>query len=418
MGNHGYASFIHEIIRPIANPIQATGWIASKFAEDLLIDPTTRENYDIVHRVVAVASSSSRASAERFVSEFVEPKQRDSCAAYGSYRELVRQDDVDIVYIATPHSYHFQCGMLALTNEKAVLCEKIFTINAAQARLLYDTARSKNLFLMENVWTRFIPLSLAVREHITSGNLGEIIRVQADLSYGETPESWPEGHRMINKDLAGGCLFDLGIYSLTWIFQTLYHTLPDHSKQEPRVKSLMSFHDATGVDETTTVLLEFPSTPTSKTRAHGIATTSFRTDWDPDKLQSAGAPIRIQGSKAELHVYGGPASRPSRIKIIPQLRAATQAGMTAGGPQGALEGEVEVVDFGHPGVRGGGRGMFWAADEVARCWRDGKLESEVMPWEESMVIMRVVDEVRRQGGLNYSEIIESTEYPLVFGNHS
>ena len=81
MGNHGYASFMHNFIRPIAKPIQATGWIASKFTEDLLIDPTTRENYDIVHKVVAVASSSSRASAERFASKFVAPMQRDSCAA-------------------------------------------------------------------------------------------------------------------------------------------------------------------------------------------------------------------------------------------------------------------------------------------------------------------------------------------------
>src|ERR1700733_9487847 len=90
--------------------------------------------------------------------------------------------------------------------------------------------------------------------------------------------------------------------------------------------------------------------------------------------------------------------------------------MTAGGSQGALEGDVEVLDFGHPGVKGGGRGMLWAADEAARCWRDGKLESEIIPWEESMVMMQVVDEVRRQGNLSCPEI-ESTEYPL-FSNTS
>jgi predicted dehydrogenase len=302
--------------------------------------------------------------------------------------------------------------MLALTNNKPVLCEKIFTINAAQARILYDTARSQNLLLMENVWTRFIPLSVAVREYITSGKLGEIVRVQADLSYGETPESWPEGNRMINKALAGGCLFDLGVYSLTWIFQSLYHTLPESEKKTyvPQVKSIMSLYSATGIDETTTILVDFPSPPSCKTKAHGIATTSFRTDWDPDKRQSAGAPIRIQGSKATLHVYG-PASRPSKIRVIPQLRASAQAGMTAGGSQGAAEGEVEEIDFGHPGIKGGGRGMFWAADEAARCVREGKLESEVIPWEESLLIMSVIDEVRRQGGLKYPKEIESTDYP-------
>lgn len=388
--------------------LSATGWIGGKFTEDLLIDPVTRENYDIVHRIVGVASSSSRDSAARFITQFVQPAQKDACAAYGSYEELVSQNEVDIVYVATPHSHHFRCCMLALTNGKPVLCEKVFTVNAAQAHLLYETAKSRKLFLMENVWTRFIPLSLAVRNHITSGRLGEVIRVQADLSYGETPESWPIGNRMINKELAGGCLLDLGVYSLTWIFQTLYHTQAKNSIQEPQVKSLMTLHAPTGVDETVTILLDFPSVPTSSTRAHGIATTSFRTDWDPDKRQSAGASIRIQGSKAVLHVYG-PASRPSKIKIIPQLRAPPQDGMTAGGSQGATEGEVEILDFGHPGVRGNGRGMFWAADEAARCLRGGKLESDIMPWEESMAMMRVLDEVRKQGGLDYARL-ENAEY--------
>ncbi len=290
--------------------------------------------------------------------------------------------------------------MLCLSAGKAVLCEKAFTVNAAQARILYKTAREKNLFLMEAVWTRYFPLSIAIRKHITDGDVGEVLRVSADTSLGMSPEEFFDpSHRMINLDLAGGCLLDLGIYSLTWIFQTLYHTLPPPQRQPPRVKGVaMTPEPRTGADEMTTILLEFPrSTPTGQTIAHAIATTALRVDHDPDNLLSAGPAIKIQGTKGELQVWG-PAFRPSKYRFIPwQNRKTGEAG------------ELRDYEFEFPG---GGHGMFWEADEAGRCWRDGKLESEGLGWEESTVIMEVMDEVRRVGGLAYPEEIESTEYPV------
>jgi hypothetical protein len=153
-----------------------------------------------------VGSSSSKASAERFISDVKIP---GTVNAYGSYEELVKDPNVDIVYVATPHSHHFQNTMLVLEAGKHVLCEKAFTVNAAQAKILCETAQKKNLFLMEAVWTRYFPISVQIREHIQKGTIGEVLRVVADNSIGVVPEKvWDNSHRMVNMDLAGGALLD------------------------------------------------------------------------------------------------------------------------------------------------------------------------------------------------------------------
>jgi predicted dehydrogenase len=159
--------------------------------------------------VKAVASSSSKAKAEKFINDFNVPA---GVVAYGSYEELVKDPYVNIIYVATPHSHHFQNTMLALEAGKHVLCEKAFTVNAAQAKILCETAKKKNLFLMEAVWTRYFPLSIQVRELIQKGEIGEVLRVVADNSFGEDVETkWGTEHRMVNKNLAGGALLDCKI---------------------------------------------------------------------------------------------------------------------------------------------------------------------------------------------------------------
>ena len=116
---------------------------------------------------------------------------------------------MDVVYVATPHSHHYQNAMLCLEAGKHVLCEKAFTVNAAQARKLADAASAKGLFLMEAVWTRYFPLSATVRRMLGEGEIGAVHRVIADLSIAEDVESkWGTEHRMVNMDLAGGSLLD------------------------------------------------------------------------------------------------------------------------------------------------------------------------------------------------------------------
>lgn len=300
------------------------------FTKDVLIDPSTRQVADIKHVVAAVASSSSVASAEKFIAEVVSPSQSSACSAYGSYEELVRDPDVDIIYIGTPHSHHYQNAMLALSHNKPVLCEKSLTVNAAQAKKLYETAKAKKLFLMEAVWTRYFPLSVAIRAHITDNDIGEVVRVTSDLSIGVDPEqAFDVGHRMVNLDLAGGALLDLGVYSLTWVFQTLYHTLsPSLQAQGPPkvIGTAMTLEPRTGADESTLMLLEFPrSTPSGKTKAHAVATTAFRVVDDPARSNGSGCEaaqvpaVRIQGEKGEIQVYG-PIYRPTRYRLVPKAK--------------------------------------------------------------------------------------------------
>lgn len=195
--------------------------------------------------------------------------------------------------------------MLCLEAGKNVLCEKAFTVNAAQARALADKAKEKNLFLMEAVWTRYFPLSVYVREQITSGRIGPLHRVLADNSMALNPEqSFSDGkHRMVNPDLAGGALLDLGIYSLTWVFQTLYHTQPESARQKPKVlAALKTYGQTKAADETSTIVLSFPRPEELGGEAHAVATTSLRVATAPGQNVDT-ASIRIQGPKGEIQVF-------------------------------------------------------------------------------------------------------------------
>ncbi len=319
----------------------------------------------------------------------------ESAKAYGSYAELVKDPNVDIIYVATPHSHHFQNAMLCLEAGKPVLCEKAFTVNATQAKKLVETAKAKNLFLMEAVWTRYFPLSVKIREMVSSGEIGPVHRVIADLSLENAQEdgtlSFADSHRMVNLDLAGGALLDLGIYALTWNFQILYHCHPK-PREAPKVVSALNKYDRTGADEMTSIILQFP-----KQKSMGIAMTALRVASNPNHPDgtAAGASIRIQGTKGEIQVMG-PAYRPTHYRVL--MKGA-----------GKYE-EVECPIPTDPNRNGDGWGMYWEADEAARCLRDKKLQSETLDWEESVLIMETMDEVRRQGGLKYSDLIESTEF--------
>ncbi|PNY28492.1 Uncharacterized protein TCAP_01596 [Tolypocladium capitatum] len=371
--------------------IMATGGIAEVFCKDLLTDPASRDVHDVRHEIVAVASSSSADRAASFVKKIDGPA---SAKFYGSYAELVADPDIDIVYVATPHSHHFQNAMLALQAGKNVLCEKALTVNASQARKLVDVAKAKNLFFMEAVWTRYFPLSIKIRELITSGEIGTVHRTFADLSFNETTDeddgtvTFADSHRMVNKDLAGGALLDIGIYALTWVFQTLYHVQPEKDKEPPKVLAAVN-HYRTGADESTSIICQFPGH-----KSMGIATTSILVDTAPDGDDSVPA-VRIQGSKGEIQV-AHPAPRPTQFKVIKKGRG----------------GKADVVDFPIPKdpKRDWGHGMFWQADECARCLRDGKKQSDTLPWSESIVIMETMEAALQQGGVEYPDLITTDVY--------
>lgn len=236
--------------------------------------------------------------------------------------------------------------------------------------------------------------SVGAQGLLLSGEAGTDYMTTADLSFGNSnPDgtlSFDDSNRMVNIDLAGGALLDLGIYSLTWIFQTLYHTQPEKDKEAPKVVSAINKY-RTGADEQTSIICQFP-----EHGLMGVATTSLRVASDPDGTESAGPSIRIQGSEGEIQVMPQ-AFRPPQYRVIKKDSA----------------GKVEVVDCPIPTdpKRGDwGHGMFWEADECARCLRDGKVESETMPWSESIVIMETMETVLKQGDVQYPERITTDVY--------
>ncbi|GKZ28446.1 hypothetical protein AbraIFM66950_007114 [Aspergillus brasiliensis] len=329
----------------------ATGTIAETFARDLLIEPASRGSTDASHLLVAVASSRSAEIASSFINTIGAPP---SCLAYGSYDALVADPRVDVVYVASPHSHHYQNVMLALQAGKHVLCEKPFT-------------------------------------EIQDGAIGPVIRVFADNSIGTDALVELKDSYLTKKELAGGALLDLAVYPIHWIFQALA-PMPD--TKPSTVLSATTPLLSAGVDESTTILMTFPAQSASLVSVQAIASASLRATGDPDGHTPV---VRIQGDRGEIQVYGRPWC-PSKYRIIKREQ---RFGMI---------GEAGEFEYRIPG---GGHGLCFEADEVARCVRDGRLESASMPWKESVAVMEILDAVRRAHGLSFPDIIEADEYPVL-----
>ena len=176
--------------------IIGAGWIADKMAEAIA---------PFKDMCVYAIASRSLEKAQQFAQE------RNIEKAYGSYEELVADPQVDLVYIATPHSHHFPHTMLALEHGKPVLVEKAFTANTEEAEILIRTAREKGVFITEAIWTRYMPLSHKVKELMESGIIGEPRALTATLCY-----MMEFKERIVKPELCGGALLDLGVYALNF----------------------------------------------------------------------------------------------------------------------------------------------------------------------------------------------------------
>ncbi|BGP19505.1 hypothetical protein JCM10213_006325 [Rhodosporidiobolus nylandii] len=376
--------------------ILATGWISTKFALDLLVDPATRDVTDVKHEIVAVGSR-SRDSAAKFVEnvwgEAGVTEGKDKVELYGSYDELVKNPNIDAIYIGTPHSHHYDNAHLALSAGKNVLCEKAFTVNAQQAEALIALAREKNVFLMEAVWTRFQPYAYKYQALLSSGILGEIrgFRSELCIDFTKTAQKDP-GHRIVNPMLAGGALLDLGPYS--WVHAALALLPPSSASSEPlpvpQIISTMS-KTSSGVDKSSVAVLDFP-VEGGKTVQATLTTAQNR--------QSGKIVATVQGTLGYLDVYG-PTYRPSGLAFYAWDSEEDFAEATKG------PNKSETISF-EPRP-GNIWGFAWEADEVARCLRDGKKESERMPLRETVLQMQVFDEIRRQGDFRYPEALETLE---------
>jgi predicted dehydrogenase len=316
--------------------IIGTGNIASTFARDLQLVPDA---------VTVAVGSRSRESARGFAERF------DLASHYGSYAELVADPGVDVVYVATPHSGHHAAARLALEAGKAVLVEKAFTLNVAQAEDLVTLAAQRDLFLMEAMWTRFLPHVVRIRELLRSGVLGDIRTVTAE--HGQS-FAFDPAHRMFDPTLGGGALLDLGVYPVS--FASMVLGAPD------RVLAMADL-TSTGVDAQTSMLLHHPD------GAHAVLTTTLEARTE----NRAG----ITGTKGRLEVHD-------------TFYAPTSFSLTRG--PGVTE------EYREPRI---GHGLRHQAIEVGRCLREGRSQSPVMPLAETVSILATMDEVRRQTGVRY-----------------
>ncbi|WP_411115450.1 Gfo/Idh/MocA family protein [Streptomyces sp. 029-5] len=317
--------------------VMAPGWIAGSFVEALR---TYTEQ-----KVVAVGSRDA-GRARAFADRFAIP------AAYGSYAELLNDQNVDIVYIASPHSGHFEQALQAIEAGRHVLVEKAFTRNAHEAERLIEAARERGVFLMEAMWTRFLPHIDVVRQVLDSGLLGEVQTVIADHGLPAKPDP---AHRLFAPELAGGALLDLGIYPVAFASMVLG---PFASVTAVGTKAF------TGVDGQTSIVV------TSGAGAHGVLnTTLFARTPTTASISGTLARLEIDG-----HFYG-----PAAVRLIGRNH--------------------ELIDSFVPAQLDGG--LCYEAAEAARCIAAGRLESDLMPLDETLRIMRVLDGIRGDLGVAF-----------------
>ncbi len=313
--------------------IIGTGAITNKFAADLANLPDAAP--------YAVASR-SQASADQFAAKFGMPK------AYQGYEAVMADPDVDAIYIGTPHPYHKENTIACLEAGKPVLCEKPFAINSADAIEMVNKAREKGVFLMEAMWTRFLPVQVQVQEWLKKGKIGDVLSLTCD--FGFRTEFNPEG-RLFNPELGGGALLDVGIYTISYASMVF--------GQQPEKIKADAFLGESGVDEQNAQLFTYAE------GQQAILSSAIRIATEHR--------ARISGTQGSI--------------VIPNFWHATEATMTTN------SGKSTTIT--------GGSGYQFEADEVAKCVKAGKLESDRMPLDETIAIMQTLDSIRAQIGVSY-----------------
>ena len=321
---------------PIRWGILSTGRIARAFAAALKLLPDAK--------LVAVGSR-SRTSADEFAITYDVPR------AYGSYEALAADPEVDIIYIGTPHPLHAENTRLCLEAGKHVICEKPFAMNAAQTEAMISLARAKGLFLMEAMWTRFIPAVARAKQMLDQGALGKVWMMSGTFCFRApfNPKS-----RLYAPELGGGSLLDVGVYVLSfasWLFG------------QPKSIQSSAHIGSTGVDERAVMQLVYEGGELAALMS----------------AVSLKAPIEVllAGTEGYLTIHE-PFYKAQQFTITP------------------VEGEGQTYTLPYEG-----NGYQFEAIEAMRCLRAGLLESPTMPLAETLSVMRTMDTIRGQWGLKY-----------------
>lgn len=320
--------------------IIGVGKIAEKFATDLKAVKNAQ-----LH---AVASSSSFERAKDFAERY------DAPYFYDSYESIFQTPDLDAIYIATPHTSHAENTLLCLKHKIPVLCEKPFAMNLKQVQKMVEAARENDTFLMEAMWTRFIPAIQKILDLIAEGRIGKVRNVQVD--FGFNAPFLPE-KRLLNPNLGGGALLDIGIYPA--YLSLLLLGYPSD------IQAISNFGE-TGIDETTSFVLGYKNEAT----ANLSCTLKARTRTE----------ALIYGENGYIHIKG-------RFMEAKQITL--------------FETDKKPVKFNFPRKT---FGYNFEIEEVSQCVREGKKESSKMPLSMSVKLISLLDEIRQKAGIIYEGI--------------
>lgn len=324
---------------PIRWGIAATGRIAHTFAQDLR---------DVPGAVLQAVGSRTAAAAEAFAAEYAAP------TAHGSYAALMADPDVDVVYVASPHTHHLEHGLLAIAAGKPVLVEKPLTVNARQAEQLVGAAREAGVFLMEAMWMACHPVIRAIGDGLTAGRYGTPRQVHADLGF---VVERPPTDRLLDPGLGAGALLDMGIYPLTFA-----HLVLGPAEQLVATAGLAP----QGFDLDIAISGRYPGGAVA-------ALTSSMTSMSPRTATIATTTGRID-LPLDFH-------HPDHAVWVPRA------------------GEPERIVGTSPLL---GSGLGNEAAEVVRCLREGRTESPLVPHEQTLTLIRQMDGLRRQLGIRYA----------------
>lgn len=316
------------------------GRIAHKFAHDLLLSNTSN--------LYAVASRSLE-KAGQFRDYFGAAK------AYGSYHELMADPEVDIIYIATPHHLHYRLILDCIEHNKHVLCEKPMCVNALQVEQIIEKKAGKNLFVMEALWSRFIPSYLLLKEKIKERDL-KILSLHADMTFLGVYDT---STRLFDPNLAGGSLLDCGIYPVSLAIDLL--GLPDS------IEAFSIFKN--GVDASTAVMFQYPQTE---------KTAQLYSDF-------------LSNTKTEAVLRAG------KYSIVIPERWLDADGFY-------IKDENKIEKFKRPKV---GFGYYHEISHVDQCLLKEKTESPVYPLSESLQLINQLDRIRRKINLVYPQQVET-----------
>ncbi len=294
--------------------------------------------------ILQAIASSSIERANAFVEEY------GFVSAYDDYEALMKDDQVDCVYIATPHSFHYEQMLECLENNKNILCEKSFTLNAKQAEHIFALAKEKSLFVMEAMWTRFLPVIKELLEYVNCGEFGEIIKIESGFGFDVSNLSRP---RLKDLELGGGALLDVGIYPIT--IANLFLGKPKS------IRSKVEFFD-TGVDSSEKITYVYDN-------AKCTLLASFE--------ENLGSYTWIYGTKYKA--------------LIPFFHGAEEAFIYDETAE-----MIKTIEYPHEV-----NGLEYEIMEVISCLENGRLESLIMTPETTVEILRQMDEIRSSWNLVY-----------------